>query len=56
VLLLSAKALQYRLISYPEIILVMILANILVGRFTGLQLLEYKRFLVFIKRHATEEE
>ena len=56
VMLISSKTIQYFLISYPELILVMIAVNIAVGRFTGLQLLEYRRFLLFIKKHMEEEE
>ncbi len=56
VVLISSKTIQYFLISYPELILVMIAVNIAVGRFTGLQLLEYRRFLLFIKKHMEEEE
>ena len=56
VLIISSKSIQYFLISYPELILLMILINIAVGRFTWLQLMEYRRFLVFIKRHMEEEE
>ena len=56
VLIISSKSIQYFLISYPELILLMMLANIFVGRFTWLQLMEYRRFLVFIKRHMEEEE
>ena len=56
VLIISSKTVQYFLISYPELILLMIAINIAVGRFTGLQLLEYRRFLLFIKKHIEEEE
>ncbi len=56
VLIISSKTIQYFLISYPELILLMIAINIAVGRFTGLQLLEYRRFLLFIKKHMEEEE
>jgi len=40
--------------GYPELIFVFILANIFLGRWTGLRLFEYFRFYEVIK-HAEEE-
>ncbi|MEF2175168.1 MAG: 7TM domain-containing protein [Candidatus Absconditabacteria bacterium] len=53
--IISRVSLKYVLISYPEIIFLIIIINIYVGRFTGLQLLEYFRFMPLIKRHFDEE-
>ena len=47
-------ALQGFMLSYPEIILVFIGINILLGRWTGLRLLEYVRFREVL-RHVEEE-
>ncbi len=44
------------MIAYPEIIIILIMLNVLVGRFTGLQALEYLRFAPLIKRLYEEEE
>jgi len=49
-LLLSWKWLQKAVLTEPEIFLILTaLGNILLGRFTGLRLLEYKRFRKLIK-------
>lgn len=47
---------KHLLLSYPELILVIFVANILVGRFTWLQVLEYLRFMPLIKKHLEGEE
>lgn len=47
-------ALQSFMLAYPEIILVIILINIFLGRWTGLRLLEYVRFREVL-RHVEEE-
>lgn len=54
--IISRVSLKYVLISYPEIIFLVIIFNIYVWRFTWLQLLEYFRFMPLIKRHYDEEE
>lgn len=42
--ILSWKSLQYFMISYPDVIFLVVIANLLVGRYTGLQIAEYFRF------------
>lgn len=54
-LLISLNSFQYLLLSYPSILFFILLANILVWRFTWLQLLEYFRFLPLIKNQFEEE-
>ena len=45
------------LLAFPEILILIFLLNIAVGRFTGLQLLEYFRFMPLLKNSSgTEEE
>lgn len=48
--------LKHILLSYPESILIVLLLHIIIGRFTGLQLLEYFRFMPLIKKHFDSEE
>lgn len=48
------SALQRLMISYPEIILLIIFINVFLGRWTGLRLLEYVRFREVL-RHVEEE-
>jgi len=49
-LLLSWKWLQKAVLAEPEIFLILtVLGNILLGKFTGLRLLEYKRFRRLLK-------
>lgn len=55
-LLMSWSILKHFLLSYPESILIIIILNIFVGRFTGLQVLEYLRFMPLIKKHLDGEE
>jgi hypothetical protein len=55
--LLQNKSLQYFLISYPDIIIWIVILNIIVGRYMWLQILEYFRFSPLLRRlHDTEEE
>jgi hypothetical protein len=54
--LLTRWLIKHTLLSYPEIILLVLLLHIIIGRFTGLQLLEYLRFMPLIKRHFDNEE
>lgn len=49
-------ALTHLLLAFPEILLLIFLINIAVGRFTGLQLLEYFRFMPLIKKSSDSEE
>jgi PKD repeat protein len=51
---LKFTALQSFMLAYPEIILVIIVINIFLGRWTGLRLLEYVRFREVL-RHVEEE-
>lgn len=51
---LKFSALQRFMISYPEIILIIIFINVFLGRWTGLRLLEYVRFREVL-RHVEEE-
>lgn len=51
---LKFTALQSFMLAYPEIIIVIIVINIFLGRWTGLRLLEYVRFREVL-RHVEEE-
>lgn len=48
--------LKHLLLAFPELLLLIFLLNIAVGRFTGLQLLEYFRFMPLIKNSSETEE
>lgn len=48
--------LKHLLLAFPELLLLIFLLNIAVGRFTGLQLLEYFRFMPLIKNSSEAEE
>jgi 7 transmembrane helices usually fused to an inactive transglutaminase len=50
------QTIRYFLISYPDSIIVFILGNIAIGRYTWLQLVEYVRFMPLLRRLDTEEE
>jgi len=54
--LLNRWWMKHTLLSYPESILLVLLLHIVIGRFTGLQLLEYLRFMPLIKKHFDSEE
>ena len=54
--LIEFKALQYFLISYPDIIILVVFLNILVGRYMWLQLFEYFRFSPLLRKLNEEEE
>lgn len=54
--LFEYKALQYFLISYPDIIILVVFLNILVGRYMGLQAFEYFRFSPLLRKLNEEEE
>ena len=54
--LLNRIWLKHLLLSYPEIIIIILILNVLIGRFTGLQVLEYFRFMPMISRHLDWEE
>ncbi|MDD2891950.1 MAG: 7TM domain-containing protein [Candidatus Gracilibacteria bacterium] len=53
--LFEYKTLQYFLISYPDVIVLVMLLNILVGRYMGLQVFEYFRFAPLLKKLDEEE-
>ncbi|MCX6824899.1 MAG: hypothetical protein NTY80_01625 [candidate division SR1 bacterium] len=48
--------LKHLLLAFPELLLLIFFLNIAVGRFTGLQLLEYFRFMPLIKKSTESEE
>lgn len=48
--------LKHLLLAFPELLLLIFLLNVAVGRFTGLQLLEYFRFMPLIKKSSESEE
>ncbi|MDD3302903.1 MAG: 7TM domain-containing protein [Candidatus Gracilibacteria bacterium] len=54
-LIIKSNFIQSLLLSYTELLIAIFLINLLIGRFTGLQLLEYIRFIPLIKRHFQEE-
>ncbi len=48
---------KHLLLAFPELLILIFVLNIAVGRFTGLQLLEYFRFMPLLKNSSwTEEE
>ncbi len=53
-LILSSSFLKFFFLSYPETILIILILNILIWRFTWLQLTEYFRFYPLIKKHFEE--
>ncbi len=53
--LMEYKTLQYFLISYPDIIILIVFLNILVGRYTWLQIFEYFRFSPLLRKINEEE-
>ncbi len=54
--LFNLNILKYTLIAYPDLLWLIGIASILIGRFTWLQLLEYIRFAPLIKKSLYEEE
>jgi hypothetical protein len=54
--MLNNQWLRTILLSYPEMIIAILLASIIVGRFTGLQLFELIRFMPLIQKYAEDEE
>ena len=48
--------LKHLLLAFPELLILIFLLNIAVGRFTGLQLLEYFRFMPLLKNSSGSEE
>jgi hypothetical protein len=54
-LIIRSQTIQYFLLSYTDVIFVILILNVLIGRFTGLQLFEYARFLPILKSIKEEE-
>lgn len=54
--ILTNTQLQYFLISYPDLIFVIVVINFLIWRYMGLQLVEYIRFLPILRSLEREEE
>lgn len=55
-LILNSIWIKSILLSYPELIILILLLIVFVGRFTWLQLLEYMRFMPILKGDWDEEE
>lgn len=53
---LQWKWLQNVLLWYPELVVIIFIATIIVGRFTWLQVFEYVRFFPLIREYFEEEE
>jgi hypothetical protein len=43
-------------LAFPELLILIFVLNIAVGRFTGLQVLEYFRFMPLIKESSESDE
>jgi hypothetical protein len=54
--MLQYKPLQYFLISYPDIIILVVVLNVLIWRYMWLQLIEYFRFSPLLRKLNEEEE
>lgn len=54
-LLAGWTGLRYFLLAYPEMLAAVLALSVLVGRFTGLQAVEYIRFLPLLKKRGEEE-
>lgn len=54
--ILSISFFRTFMLSYPELLFVIIIAVVIVGRFTGLQIFELIRFMPLIRRHLEDEE
>lgn len=54
--ILQRQAVSDLLLSYPEMLIVILISNLIIGRFSGLQLIELIRFMPLIKRHLDQEE
>ena len=55
-IIFKINLLKYILIAYPDILWILMIFIMLIGRFTWLQLLEYIRFYPLIKKNLSEEE
>lgn len=54
--LFEYKALQYFLISYPDLIILVVFLNVFIWRYIGLQAFEYLRFSPLLRKLNEEEE
>lgn len=54
--ILKNSFIQSLLLSYTELLIIILLLNILIWKFTWLQLLEYFRFLPLLKKNFSNEE
>jgi hypothetical protein len=54
--MLDTQLFRTFLLSYPETLLAVLVINIIIGRFTGLQLFELIRFMPLIRKHLEDEE
>lgn len=54
--ILSRSFITNLLLSYPELLFAILIINIIIWRFTGLQLVELFRFMPLIKKHLDQEE
>lgn len=54
-IVIENQTLRYFLISYPDSIIIFILGNIVIWRYTGLQIVEYVRFMPLLRKLDTEE-
>ena len=53
--IIRSQTIQYFLLSYTDIIFIILILNVLIWRFTGLQLFEYARFIPILKNIKEEE-
>ena len=54
--ILETQLIRNFMLSYPELLLVILILGIIIGRFSGLQLFELIRFMPLIKKHLEDEE
>jgi hypothetical protein len=54
--MLNTQLFRTFLLSYPEILLAVLIINVIIGRFSGLQLFELIRFMPLIRKHLEDEE
>ncbi|MDD5213521.1 MAG: 7TM domain-containing protein [Candidatus Gracilibacteria bacterium] len=55
-LTLKSNFIQNIFLSYTELLILVFFINLMIGKFTGMQFVEYIRFLPLIKKHFQEEE
>ena len=54
--ILERQLMKNLFLSYPELVLGVIVLLVIVGRFRGLQIFELLRFMPLIKKHLEDEE